>query len=56
MRKRTRKRPPPRGSVSATSTGPSSGPHQQAMPSGVVPPPARGRRRGPTSRRCLPVW
>src|SRR2546425_3324174 len=36
MRKRTRKRPPTWGSVSATSTGPPSGPHQQAIPSGVV--------------------
>ena len=36
MRKRTRKRPPTRGSVSATSTGPPSGPHQLAMPSAVV--------------------
>ena len=36
MRKRTRKRPPTCGSVSATSTGPPSGPHQLAMPSGVV--------------------
>ena len=36
MRKRTRKRPPTCGSVSATSTGPLSGPHQLAMPSGVV--------------------
>src|SRR5580658_1464508 len=27
-RKRTRKRPPTRGSASATSTGPASGPHQ----------------------------
>ena len=36
MRKRTRKRPPTCGSVSATSTGPPSGPHQLAMPSAVV--------------------
>jgi DNA invertase Pin-like site-specific DNA recombinase len=36
MRKRTRKRPPTCGSVSATSTGPASGPHQLAMPSGVM--------------------
>src|SRR3984957_6289779 len=36
IRNCTRKRPPTRTSVSASSTGPSSGPHQQAMPSGVV--------------------
>jgi hypothetical protein len=36
MRKRTRKRPPTWGSVSATSTGPPSGPLQLAMPSGVM--------------------
>src|SRR5581483_7747483 len=34
--KRTRKRPPTRASVSAISTGPSSGPHQHEIPSGVV--------------------